>query len=444
MLILDKLSYIKTVLTSTYERLQHKNIDAFEISCSYNQGHVIAVRDLQTETLEFNVTQQLNVTVYHQGKTGYAETSDLSDKSIQSIIDSATAIAQYTEVDPFAGIVDKAFLCEPQKMPELYCPIVDFSIEKTIEHAKTCEQLAVSQKSIFHSEGVDINSFEIIHGFANSYGFIHVYPETRHSIGIGLIAKDKHGMQRDNAYFSAYDFFALPTIQEIANLAIERTLNRRNPKKIKSQRLPILLSPAIARIFWKTLLSAIKGGHQYHKDTFLLNKLDYDILSQNMSLIENPNIKNGLGNQPYDDEGVNFGENPIIVNGKLKRYLLNSYSARQLNSTTTGNSGGVSNVIVNSTQTISLDALIKKMDKGIIIHEIMGQGFNLTTGDYSQGAMGYYIENGIIQYPIDNFTIAGNLTDLFHNIVAMGEDIDTFSHIRTGSLLISTCNISGE
>lgn len=444
MSILDKKRYLQDILQFACQVLHKKNIDAFEINCSYDQGHVIAVRDQQTETLEYNVTQQLSVTLYHQGKTGYAETSDLSEKSILSIIDNAKTIATYTEKDPFAGIIDKNFLCTPQEMPTLYQPIANFSIDQLIQHAKHCEAIALESHDIDHSEGVDIDSFEILHGFANSHGFLHVYPETRHSIGSGLIAKDDHGMQRDNAYYSAHDFRALPSIEHIANLALKRTLERRNPRRIQSQQLPILLSPAIARSFWGALLSAIKGQRQYYKDTFLLDKIDQNIISHDISLIENPDIPQALGNQPYDNEGVTFGENPIITKGVLNRYLLSSYSARQLNCETTGNAGGISNLMVNSDNTQAYDSIVKSIDKGVIVHETMGQGFHITTGDYSQGAMGYYVENGEICYPIDNFTIAGNLGDMLQSIIAIGDDVEPFSRIRSGSLLIKQCNISGE
>ena len=444
MSILDKKRYLQDVLQFASDVLHKKNIDAFEINCSYDQGHVIAVRDQQAETLEYNVTQQLSVTIYHQGKTGYAETSDLSEKSILSIIDNAKTIANFTEKDPFAGIIDKRFLCTPSEMPELYQPIANFSIDKLIEHAKHCEAIALENSDIDHSEGVDIDSFEILHGFANSHGFLHVYPETRHSIGMGLIAKDNHGMQRDNAYYSAHDFTTLPSIEHIAKLALKRTLDRRNPRRIQSQQLPILLSPSIARSFWGALLSAIKGQRQYHKDTFLLDKIDQSIIAHDISLIEDPNIPHALGNQPYDNEGVNLGENPIITHGVLNRYLLSSYSARQLKRETTGNAGGISNLTVHSSNIQAYDALIKSIDKGVIIHETMGQGFHITTGDYSQGAMGYYVEKGEICYPIDNFTIAGNLSQMLQSIIAMGDDIEPFSRIQSGSLLIKQCSISGE
>ena len=355
MSILDKKRYLQDVLQFASLVLHKKNIDAFEINCSYDQGHVIAVRDQQTETLEYNVTQQLSVTIYHQGKTGYAETSDLSEKSILSIIDNAKTIANFIEKDPFAGVIDKRFLCTPSEMPELYQPIAHFSIDKLIEHAKHCEAIALENNDIDHSEGVDIDSFEILHGFANSHGFLHVYPETRHSIGMGLIAKDNHGMQRDNAYYSAHGFTTLPSIEHIAKLALKRTLDRRNPRRIQSQQLPILLSPAIARSFWGALLSAIKGQRQYHKDTFLLDKINQSVITHDISLIENPNIPQALGNQPYDNEGVNLGANPIITHGVLNRYLLSSYSARQLKRETTGNAGGISNLTVHSNNTQSYD-----------------------------------------------------------------------------------------
>lgn len=445
MSILNKKRYLHNILQFVSQALHKKNIDTFEINCSYDQGHVIAVLDQQTETLEYNVMQQLSVRLYHQGKTGYAETSDLSEKSILSIIDNAKTIATYTEKDLFVGIIDKTLLCTPQEMPSLYQPMDNFSINQLIDHAKNCEAIALENHNIDHSEGVNINSFETLHGFANSHGFLHVYPETYHSIGIGLIAKGDQGMQRDHACYSAHDFTTLPSVKHIAHLALKRTLDRRNPRRIQTQKLSILLSPAIACSFWGALLSAIKGQRQYHKDTFLLDKINQTVISNDLSLIENPNIPYALGNQPYDNEGVNFGENPIITNGILNRYLLSSYSARQLKLEPTGNAGGVSNLIVKSNKsTLSQHELVKSLDKGLIIHETMGQGFHIATGDYSQGAMGYYVENGEICYPIDNFTIAGNLGDMLQDIIAIGDDLEPFSRIRSGSLLIKQCSISGE
>lgn len=444
MLISDKKLYIKNLLEFSAKALHKEYIDAFEISCTYHQGHVIGVREQHTETFEFNIIQQLGITVYFQGKSGYAETSDLSENSILSVIKNAQTIANYTEKDCFSGIIDNQFICIPQEMPSIYKPIEDFCVNKLIDYAKNCEAIALNNSAIYRSEGIDISSSEVLHGFANSHGFLHVYPETRYGVNLGLIVKDKTGMQRDGVYYNSHNFKTLPDMKDIAKLAIERTLSRMNPRKIQSQNLPVLLSPTIARSFWKTLISGIYGQRQYYKNTFLFDKIDCRVVSSHVSLIENPNIPNAIGNRPYDNEAVNFGEMPIVTDGILNRYLLNSYSARQLKLKTTGNAGGISNIIVKSDQIMDYNSLINSLNKGIIIHEIMGQGFNITTGDYSHGAMGYYVEKGEICYPIDNFTIAGNLSDSFQNIVAIGTDVEFYSSIFSGSILINQCAISSE
>ncbi|WP_119344786.1 TldD/PmbA family protein [Facilibium subflavum] len=445
MSIIHHIAHIKNVLQTACEIAKKAQVDAFEIHCSFDQGHVIDIRKQQTENLEFNASQSLSIQVYHQGKTGYAETSDLSHNGLHTTIEHAKTIAKFTEADPFSGIIDKDKLCTPKALAYLYRPWKHFRIEEVIDMAKTCEQHALDYSKEICSDGVEISCFEILYGFANSHGFLDVYPESRNSISIELIVEDKHGMQRDDAYFTHYDIQSLPTPKAIAQLAIDRTLSRRDPQSIQSQSMPVIFSPTTAKTLINGFLTALKGGKQYHKNTYLYNKLHQMVTKENISLIEDPNLKDGMGSQPYDDEGVNKARNPIVIDGMLQRYLLNSYSARQLQSETTGNAGGVSNIVIQSRNMMPEAQLIQTMDHGVIIHETMGQGLDITTGDYSQGAMGYYVKNGQIQYPVDNFTVSGNLADMFKNIQAISNDnIDKNTRIQTGSLLIDNCHIAGS
>ena len=444
MSVLGKIDHIKKTLETTYSIAQSKAIDGFEIHCTFDQGHVVNISNQHVESLEFNVTQHLGITVYQQGKTGYAETSDLSYKSLQAVVESAFNIAHFTEKDSFSGIIEARHTCTPKHLNWQYAPWTNNSIDHMIDIAKECESYALSHKDIFQSEGVGVDSFEILHGFANSHGFMDVYPETRHSINAGFVAKDNHGMQRDNAYFAHIDQEQLPSVKAVAELAIQRTLAKRDPRHITTQSLPIILQPQIAKGFYGGIISAIKGSRQYHQDSFLLDSLNQQVISSHISMTENPHIKYGIGSRPYDDEGVDKGASSIIHKGNLQRYILNSYTARQLKLETTGNAGGISNIIIDSDQLTTHQALIKSMDKGIIIHEAMGQGINLTTGNYSQGAMGFYVENGQIQYPIDNFTISGQLHNMLTDIQAVADDIDRNSRIHCGSMLIGKCTISGE
>ena len=441
----NQLNTIKETLEHASKIAQAQQVDAFEIQASCDQGHVIDVRNLTPEKLEFNMTQHLSVTIYHQGNSGHASTSDLSISGLQSTIDHAKTIAKFTEKDPFSGIVDKKLLCQPQRLDYLYRPWKDFSIEKAIDIAKKCENYGLSNNEIFQSEGASVDSFNLIYGLTNSHGFFDVFEQTRHSISAGFVSKDMHGMQQDYAHFTAHDFDLLPDIAEIAALAITRTLSKRNPQRIKSQKLPIILEPRVAKSLWHHMLSALRGTKQYHKNTFLLDTLGKQITDNNISIIEDPDIVDGIGSQSYDSEGVNKGKNPIIIDGCLSRYLLNSYSGRQLNMETTGNAGGISNIIVHTKKPATKDDLIKQMNQGIIVHETMGQGANLVTGDYSQGASGYYVEKGQIKYPIDNFSIVSNLAEMLLNIQGIShDDINKNGHIHTGSVLIENCFISSQ
>ena len=445
MSIIRKIDAIKETLAQAVKMAESFNVDAFEIHCSIDQGHVIGVRNQLPETLEFNLTQHLGIEVYYQGRTGYAETTDLSTQSLRSVVQNAVTIARHTEKDPFSGIVKKGVLTQAKRLDYLYRPWQEFTIENAIEQAKACEAYALKEKDIFRSDGVTINSFEMLHGFANSHGFLDVYPETKHSISAEFIAKDKHGMQRDDAYYVNHDFTALPTLQQIAEKAISRTLARRNPRHIKSGNLPVIFSPNIASAMIGNLLAALKGSRQYHKNTFLYQKLNEKVIAETISIIEKPDIIGAIASRPYDDEGVNKGTSPIITGGKVERYLLSSYSARQLKLETTGNAGGISNIEIVTRHKCCEKEMISNLKEGVLIHETMGRGVSLTTGNYSQGAMGFYIENGEIQYPIDNFTVVGNLNEMLNNIQGIAYDnIDTNTAIRIGSMLIENCFISGE
>jgi PmbA protein len=438
---------IMSVLQTACDISKSCQVDSFEVHILVNQGHVISVRNLAPELLEFNVTQKLSVQIYHEGKTGYAQTSDLSFNSIKNTIESAKKIAKYTERDAFSGIVERKYLALPQGIESLYHPWKNFTVERVLDLAKKCESYGLNHRDISCSDGVSISQYEMLRGFANSYGFIDIYPETKYSINASFITKDKHGMQRDSAYYAGRDIQKLPSVRSIAEEAIEKTIARKNPQLIKTQTLPIILSPSVAKSFIRHLLTALTGARQYNKNTFLHNVLDRSILPSGTNVVEDPMIENAIGSRAYDNEGVNKGINPIIENGVIKRYILDSYSSRQMKMETTGNAGGISNIKIYERQKgrTTKAELIKKMDHGIIVEETMGQGTNLITGDYSQGAMGFYVKYGRIQYPIDNFNIAGNLKTMFASVQGLTTDnMDKNSNVQMGSLLTSDCHISGK
>ncbi|MDH5370378.1 MAG: metalloprotease PmbA, partial [Gammaproteobacteria bacterium] len=374
---------------------------------------------------------------------GSASTSDFSPKAIKETVKAACDIARYTEDDPYAGLPDEKLMATDIPDLELYHPW-QISAEEAIELAKESEDAAREEdKRIINSEGGSVSSHTGIRIYGNSQGFLNGYNTSRHSMSCTVIAEQDNSMQRDYWYSVNRDASKLESAETIGKLAAQRTVARLGSKHMPTCQVPVIFKAEVARGLLSHLLSGIRGGAQYRKASFLLDHLGKQIFPKNIRLDERPHIKGALGSAPYDNEGVITTAHDLVTDGVLQSYVLDSYAARRLKMQSTGNSGGVHNLFINHDD-ISLDAMIKEMDKGLLITEVMGQGVNTVTGDYSRGASGFWIENGEIQYPVEEFTLASRLQDMFMGLQRVGNDLDLRSGVITGSWLIDNMTVAGS
>lgn len=414
-----------------------------EVSVSRGIGFTVSVRMGSVETVEYNRDKGIGVTVYFGKRKGSASSSDTTPESVKAIVRAACNIAKFSSEDPYAGLADAELLAKNYPDLDLYYP---WSIdpEQAIQIALDCEQQARAlDKRIVNSEGASVGSYQAIGIYGNSNGFIGGYPSSRHNISCTLVAQDSKGMQRDGYYSVARDPLDLESVSAIAKHAAERTVNRLGSRRIKTCTVPVIFQAEIARGLIGNFLSAISGGNLYRKASFLVDHLGKQVFASKISLQERPHIKKGLGSAPFDAEGVATHDRDLVTNGILQGYILGSYSARKLGMKSTGNSGGAHNMLVK-TDNLDFPALLKKMGKGFLVTELLGQGVNLVTGDYSRGAAGFWVENGEIQFPVEEVTIAGNLRDMYLNLVAIGNDIERRGTIFTGSILLESMTVAGE
>jgi PmbA protein len=435
---------LKNIISDMLEAAgKQPKVTAVEIGGSLDSGLSTSVRLGEVDTIEFSRDKSLGITVYKDKRKGSVTITDLGPEAIDSAIQAACRIAEYTEPDPYSGLADKNLLAKNIKDLDLYHPAA-ISAEQAIAYAKECEAAALSvDKKINNSEGASFSTHEQYYVYGNSDGFLAAYPTSRYSAYCCVIGQLGGSMQRDYEYTVARDINELDAVKKLGIKAAEKTLARLGAKKIKTCQAPVLLVPKMASSFWSTLIAALSGGSLYRKSSFLLDSLGTIIFPDFVNITENPHILKALGSAPFDSEGVATVEKDIIKNGVVSTYLLSSYSARRLGLQTTANSGGVHNVTV--TPGVSDYAqLIKQMERGLIVTEFLGQGTNLVSGDYSQGAAGFWVENGQIQHPVEEITIAGNFKDMFKNIVALGNDVDRRGNFLTGSVLLDTMSIAGS
>jgi PmbA protein len=415
---------------------------ACEAEVSQGFGQNVSVRRGEVETIEYNRDKGLGVTVYFGHKRGHASTSDLSPQAIKDTVAAAVSIARYTASDEFAGLADENLLARDIPDLSLYHPW-DLSVEQAIELAKTCEASAFAvDKRIDNSEGASVSTQESLFMYGNSLGFLGGYPSSRHDISCAVIAEDQ-GMQRDYWYSSRRDAADLESAAEVGRKAGERTVRRLAARKIKTTECPVLFEAPIASGLIGHLVGAVSGGSLYRKSSFLLDSLGQQIFAPFIQIRELPHIPKGLGSSPFDNEGVATHSRDLIKDGVLQGYFLGSYSARKLGMTSTGNAGGNHNLIVESSGQ-DFAGLLKMMGRGLVVTELLGHGINPVTGDYSRGAAGYWVENGEIQFPVEEVTIAGNLKEMFRQIAAVGSDILIQGSKQCGSVLIERMTVAGD
>ncbi len=424
------------------ERCRTNGADQAEVSCSEERGLNVNVRMGEVETVESTRDRGIGVTVYFGKRKGSASTADLREDSLEATVAQACAIAKYTEDDPASGLADAELMAREQGDFDTWHPW-QIEADRAIDLALACENAGrESDARIENSDGASVGSSESLGVYANSHGFVGRERSTQHTIGCALIAGRGEDMQRDGWYSTALAAEDLEPAASIGLRAAQRAASRLAPRQVATGAYPVLFSAEIARSLIGHLIGAVSGGALYRRASFLLDSVGTALFPSWMSIVEQPFLRRGFRSSSYDSEGVATRESDLVRDGVLQRYVLGSYSARKLGLQTTANAGGVHNLSVASSAG-DLDGLIAGMGRGLLVTELMGQGVNNVTGDYSRGAAGFWIENGAIAYPVDGITIAGNLKSMFAGIEAVGNDVDPRSHIRTGSILIGKMTVAG-
>ncbi len=439
----EEINRLKNLVQGLLDESKKQGASSAEAGLSVDNGLSVSARLGEVETVEYHCDQSLGVTVYIGKKKGSASTNDFSNDSIKETVKAACSIASFSSEDDYAGLPDKDNLATEFPDLDKNHPW-DLDAEAAIKIAIDCEDAARSyHKEINNSEGASVNSHQGISVLGNSLGFLQGYQSTRHSISCAVLGQRDDEMQRDYWYSVSRNADKLESAKAIGVKAAERTISRLGARSLSTRQCPVLYSSQVASGLIGSLIGAVSGGSLYRKSSFLLDALGTQILPEFIHIHEQPHLKMALGSANYDSEGVTTAARDIVVDGVLKGYVLSSYSARKLGMKTTGNAGGVHNLTVETSDN-DFTAMLKQLDTGLLVTELMGQGVNSVTGDYSRGASGYWIENGQIQYPVDEITIAGNLKDMYKNIVSVGNDVDYRGNIRTGSILIEQMSIAGE
>ena len=417
--------------------------DGAEVSMSKQQGLSVCTRLGEVETVEFTNDGALGITVYQEGRKGSASTADLSESALKQTVQAAVNIAKFTSVDDCSGLADKALLAMTPESLDLHHPKA-LSTDEAIAIAKECEMASIEyDPRVTNSDGATLASFDGFKVYGNSHGQLVGYPSSRHSLSCVAIASENDDMQRDYAYTIDRQFDLMDSAVNVGHKAAKETLARLNARKLPTGKVPVMFRADIANTFWGHFIAAISGGNLYRKSSFLLDALGQPIFPDFLTIEERPHIKSALASSAFDSEGVATVDRSIIENGDLATYLLTSYSARKLGLTTTGHAGGINNWLVSANGG-DFNAMLKQLGTGLLVTELMGQGVNVVNGDYSRGAAGFWVENGVIQYPVSEVTIAGNLKEMFKNLVAVGSDTDMHGSIRTGSILLAEMQVAGN
>ena len=416
---------------------------AAEAEVSEGSGLTVGVRNGELETIEHNRDKGIGITVYLGQRRGHASTSDFSGDALVRAVEKAISIARYTAEDDCAGLADPDLLAKDIPDLDLFHPW-GVSVEDAMELARACEASALAvDPRITNSEGGSLSSQASHFIYANTLGFSGGYPSSRQSLSCAVIAEEDGAMQRDYWYTTARAATDMDAPDGVGRRAGERTVRRLNGRKLSTRQCPVLFEAPIATGLIASFVSAVSGGHLYRKSSFLLDSLGQQLFPDFFQLQERPFLPRGLSSSPFDSEGVATRDRDVVKDGVLQGYFLGSYSARKLGMKSTGNAGGNHNLIVPPTGE-DFPALLKKMDTGLLVTELLGHGLNMVTGDYSRGAAGFWVENGVIAYPVEEITVAGNLRDMFMGIVALGTDVETRGSRRVGSVLIDRMTVAGD
>jgi PmbA protein len=439
----QQLPRLQSLVADILAEAKQQGASAAEAGLSVDQGLSVNVRLGEVETIEHHRSQGLGVTVYFGQRKGSASSTDLSAQAVKETVAAACRIAQHAAEDEYAGLPDAEALATEFPDLDLFHPW-GLPVEDAIQLAKICEDAARGyHPAIVNSEGANLNTYHGLRVSGNSLGFLHGYPSSRHSLSCSVIGEKDDAMQRDDWWTVARDSADLESAEAVGRKAAERTVRRLDARSLTTRQCPVVFAADMAGGLVGHFIGAIRGGNLYRKSTFLLDHLGKPVFPEFIHIHEQPHLLKGLGSAPYDSEGVTTLAHDIVKDGILESYVLSTYSARKLGMKTTGNAGGVHNLIVDPGN-LDLPGLLRKMGTGLLVTEMMGQGVNIITGDYSRGAAGFWVENGEIQYPVEEITVASNLKDMYRNIVAVGNDVDLRGNTRTGSILLAEVTVAGN
>ncbi len=415
-----------------------------EAAISVDVGLSVSARLGEVETVEYQRDRGMGVTVYFGTRKGSASTADLGAAALRETVQKACTIARYTAEDACAGLPDAEDLARDIPALDLAHPW-DVTPEAACDLAIACEAaaMAVDPERITNSEGAAVSTHRGVRAYGNSLGFLAAYPGTVHSVSCSVLGSDGEHMERDYWYSTMRDWRELEPAESVGRRAGERAIRRLGARKLHTQKAPVLYVPEVARGLLGHFLGAIRGGSQYRRASFLLDAAGQPVFPDWFAVSERPHLPKALGSAPFDQEGVATRDRELVEGGVLLGYVLSTYSARKLGLRTTGNAGGTHNLLVRS-RGRSFDELLRHMGRGLLVTELMGQGVNGVTGDYSRGAAGFWVEDGEVQYPVHEVTIAGNLKDMYRNVVDVGADIDVRGSVRTGSILLEEMTIAGD
>jgi PmbA protein len=416
---------------------------AAEAAGGVSTGLSVTVRLGEVETLEYQRDRSLGVTVYSGQRKGSASTANLAPAAVEETIRKALSIASFTADDEYAGLPDAGLMAGQLPDLDLSHPW-EIEASQAVELARRCEAAGLAHDArIKNSEGASVATHRRLRVFGNSHGFIGGYPSTSHSVSCVVLGQQNGDMQRDYWYTAARDWRALEDVESVGRKAADKAVRRLGAGKMPTRKAPVLFAPELARGLIGNFTGAIGGGAQYRRTSFLLDAAGERVFPEAISLVERPHLRGALGSAPFDGEGVATRERKLVVDGVLDGYLLDCYSARKLGLVTTGNAGGVHNLVVQG-EMLDPKTLLRKLGTGLLVTEMMGQGVNPVTGDYSRGAAGFWVENGELGRPVHEITVAGNLRRMYLGIVALGDDVDTRGAIHCGSLLVDEMTIAGD
>jgi PmbA protein len=438
---------LRDLAQAVLERARHAGASGCDCDVSEGYGLSVTVRKGKPDTIEHNRDRSIGVTVYFgerpKARRGHASTSDFSRPALEQTVDAAAAIARHTAEDDCAGLPEPELLARETPDLDLFHPW-PISTEDAVEVAKRCEAAAfAASKKIRNSEGATVSAQQTQFVYANSLGFSGGFPGSRHYLSCAVIAEDKGLMQRDDWYSASRVPAHLADARELGRYAGQRTAARLGARKIATGQAPVLFEAPVALGLIGHFVSAVNGGNLYRKTSFLLDSLGQEVFAPQVRIDERPLEPRGMASTPFDEEGVATRERPIVRGGVVEGYFLGSYSARKLGMKSTGSAGGHHNLVVES-RGPDFEGMLKTMGRGLLVTELLGQGVNLVTGDYSRGAAGYWVEGGQVAYPVEEITIAGNLRQMFKQIVAIGSDVIVRSGRSCGSILVENMTIAGE